>query len=303
MKRYHSIEEYDAARRAGQISGGSAVTLGKFDGVHLGHQKLLQKVMEKSRTELSSVVFAIEISSSGILSHEERALFLEQLGIDVLIECPFTKQISGMSAEDFVSRILRDILNAAYVAVGTDYHFGRKRLGDSNMLTALAPENGFEAEIVEKERYLDLEISSSRVRDSLKAGDMELTNHLLGRNYPILGTILHGRHIGTSLGMPTVNLIPPQEKLLPPDGVYASFSYLPDGRIFRGITNIGLKPTVGADFRGVETNLMDFDEDLYGTRIRTDLVHFLRPERKFDSLNALREQVGRDKEAALSYLI
>jgi riboflavin kinase/FMN adenylyltransferase len=302
MKIYHTLNEYEEAAGRGELPfRSSAVTLGKFDGVHLGHQALLRRVKEASGKGLSAVVFAIDVRQEGILSHRERACFLEQAGMDVLTECPFSREFMNLTPVEFIERILVGILHAEYIAVGTDFRFGHRRMGDAQLLCALAGQYGYRTEIVPKERYAGLEISSTRVRDALQKGDMELAKHLLGRSYPVAGRVMHGNHIGTGLGMPTINLLPEENKLLPPLGVYASHTVLEDGRMIAGVTNLGYKPTVGSSAVSAETNLFDFHEDLYGSMVRTGFEYFIRPERKFDSLQDLAAQVEKDIRTAEAY--
>lgn len=300
---YHTLNEYEDAAGRGELPfRASAVTLGKFDGVHLGHQALLKRVKEASGSGLSAVVFAIDVRQEGILSHRERAAFLKQAGMDVLTECPFSKEFMNLTPLEFIERILIGILHAEYIAVGTDFRFGHKRMGDAQLLASLAGKYGYRIEIVPKERYAGLEISSTRVREALLKGDMELAEQLLGRSYPVAGRVMHGNHIGTGLGMPTINLIPEENKLLPPRGVYASRTVLEDGRVIAGVTNLGYKPTVGSSMISAETNLFDFHEDLYGSMVRTGFEHFIRPETKFASLQDLAEQVEKDIRTAKEYL-
>ena len=175
MKIYHTLNEYEEAAGRGELPfRASAVTLGKFDGVHLGHQALLKRVKEASGSGLSAVVFAIDVRQEGILSHRERAAFLKQAGMDVLTECPFSKEFMNLTPLEFIERILIGILHAEYIAVGTDFRFGHKRMGDAQLLASLAGKYGYRTEIVPKERYAGLEISSTRVREALLKGDMKM---------------------------------------------------------------------------------------------------------------------------------
>ena len=287
MNYFHGTTEF-------QIEQSCAVTLGKFDGVHLGHQKLMRHIKSMEGKQVISVVFALNSHSGNlILTEKEQKNIVEKMGISCLIQCPFIPEISGMEPEQFVKEILVERLHAKYIAVGTDFHFGRGRTGDVNTLEKLQQKFGFQLDIIPKERLGEREISSTYVREALSAGDMPLAHKLLGRPYFVSGIVMHGRKIGRTLGMPTVNLIPPPEKLLPPDGVYVSKT-LVDGTIYPGITNIGYKPTVGEKFRGVETYLFDVDMDLYGTEILTELLFFVRAEKRFASLQELKYQMQRD---------
>ncbi len=275
------------------------MTLGKFDGIHTGHRKLVQNIVSYAQSHhLTSVVFAIEVDRDAILSHEERALYLESLGVDVLVECPFSRQFMHLNPEAFVRTILEETLHTRYAAVGTDFVFGHNREGNASDLQAICETYGCRTLILEKERYQGEDVSSTRVREALGKGDMELAEALLGRPYPICGTVEHGAHIGTGIGIPTVNLALDAHKILPPDGVYASITTLPDHSVRRGLTDIGTRPTVGGGTRRAETTLMDFHSDLYGSWISHELLRFIRPETKFSSLDDLKNQIQKDRRAA-----
>lgn len=281
----------------------SAVTLGKFDGVHLGHQKLLQKVLDKEKEGMRGIMFAIDSRDTGILTEEEREDFVSDFGIDVLIECPFSRELMTMSPEKFLSFVLKDTLHASYVVVGTDFCFGYRRAGNADTLLSLQEKFGYQACIIDKECYGGEEISSTRVRTALQKGDMELVAALLGRTYTVTGEVLHGRHLGSSIGFPTANLIPGSEKLLPPDGVYVSVTSLQDGRRLGGVTNIGTNPTIGeGNVRSVETNLFDFNEDIYGQKTVTSILHRIRGEMIFGSVSQLSARMAEDAQAGREYL-
>ena len=299
MHVYHSLEEYREQNRSGKRS---AVTLGKFDGLHKGHLKLISDVLEiSSVNDLQSVVFVIELHEKGILSHAERRSMLESMGIDILIECPFSRHFMEMSPDTFARSILCDTLHASFAAVGDDYRFGYHRAGDAVTLKELGRIYGFKTDIAEKEMYLSEEISSTRVRDALTAGDMQLVEALLGRPYRVSGIVRHGKHLGSQYDMPTVNLLPPADKILPKDGVYAGIVEIPDGSTYTGLTNIGFRPTVNGTHRTIETTLLNYSGDLYGADICLSLNHFIRGEIKFPSMEKLREQIEKDKMAAESF--
>lgn len=284
----------------------TAVTLGKFDGVHRGHQKLISHICEKEQQGLESVVVTIwpDPKAKALLTKGEKKELLRKLGVSWWIDCPFLPQISHMEPEDFVREILVKRLRAKYIAVGSDFRFGYQRKGDCRFLERMQKEMGYELEVLEKETYGNREISSTYVKEALEQGNMELVRELLGYPYTVQGEVLHGRRIGRTLGMPTTNLIPSIGKLLPPNGVYASRTVMEEGdsKTERpGITNIGYKPTVGEYFRGVETYLFDFGGDLYGQEIAVQLYAFERPEQKFESMDALKEQMHRDIEFGKEY--
>ena len=273
----------------------TAISLGKFDGLHMGHQLLVNRILKKKEEGLKALIFTFDFGDRPmLLLPEERRALLKKWGVDCLIECPFVESLAHMEAEDFVREILVKRLHVKYLAVGTDFHFGHNRKGSYQLLEAMQEECGFEVEVVEKACYDGEEISSTRIRRELEQGHMELVNQLLGYNFSVTGEVLHGRQIGRTLGLPTTNLLPGPGKLLPPNGVYATRTRIAD-EIFEGITNIGLKPTVGAEpRRGVETFLFDLDRNLYGDVITVNFYGFERPERKFESLEALKARIEQD---------
>lgn len=272
----------------------TAVTLGKFDGLHRGHQKLIKRTMGYQRQGYKSTVFTLDFGRKEmLLTGEERREILEKKGVSYLIDCPFLPEVASMEPEDFIQSVLVDKLHAKKIVVGEDFHFGHNRKGDARLLKELEHIYEYEAEIVRKEKEGDREISSTYIREEIAKGNMEAAGRLLGYPYFVSGEVLHGRHIGSRLLVPTTNLVPTTRKLLPPNGVYISRT-LVNGREYGGITNIGYKPTVGEKFRGVETYMFDFDEDLYGCDITVQLLKFLRPEKKFDSIDRLREQMKQD---------
>lgn len=289
-----------------QTGGKSAVAIGKFDGIHRGHIALLEHILEQKKRGLLAVVFTFYPSASVFFGKgEERELtplkekreFFKKLGIDILIEFPLNKETAAIPAKDFVTEILVKQMQAAYIAAGTDLSFGDKGKGNKELLLQMADELDFQVEIIDKVMDKDREISSSYVRKEIEQGNMEKVSDLLGRNYSVTGTVEKGNQLGRRLGMPTLNLYPEEDKLLPPNGVY--YSYVDcRGKRYKGITNIGQKPTVNDTLTvSVETYLYDFSRDMYGEKIITELIHFKRPERKFENVEALKTQVQADIEA------
>lgn len=291
------IMEYRKGTIDFHIDGPSAISLGKFDGLHRGHQTLLKRIVDKKKEGMSAVIFTFDFGrGQGLMLREERRRMLEQWGVDWMLECPFVPEISHMEPEDFVRRMIRDALRGAYLAVGTDFRFGYQRRGDYRLLKQMAAECGYTVDVVEKEQYRGRDISSTFIREELGKGNMELVNRLLGYPYSVSGEVVHGRAIGRTLGMPTINILPDQGKLLPPNGVYATLSRI-EGRDYEGITNIGYKPTVeGERQMGVETYLFDVNENLYGKEVTVYFFAFERPERKFASLEELKGQLMQDME-------
>ena len=272
-----------------------AVTMGKFDGIHRGHQKLVEKIKERKALGEQAVLFAIDASSNMILTSQERASILERMGVDVLVECRLDDRIRHMRAENFIKEILMGDLGASYVVVGEDNRFGFERKGTPELLKEFGRKYGFSVDILPKEMDGKRKISSTFIREELKKGNMEKISSLMGMDYFVEGDVVHGRGMGHKVLLPTTNLVPPKSKILPPNGVYVTTSYF-DGRTYGGITNIGCKPTVGESFIGVETYLFDCDEDLYGKKCRVDFKKFLRPEKKFPSLEALKARLLADAE-------
>lgn len=290
----------------------SAITLGKFDGIHKGHQKLMKKVLEKREAGLKSVVFTfgqmpgtVFLGNKGrtILTKEERQRHLESMGIDYMVECPFVPQIIQMEPEKFIEEILVNQLHVKYIAVGPDFRFGHNRKGDCRMLQELSSVYGYEVEVLEKECLDDKIISSTYVRDMLEKGEMESVANLLGYPYYVAGTVIHGHKIGRRIGIPTTNLLPDEEKMLPPNGVYLTKTLFEGQEIF-GITNIGVKPTIsGEEAKGIETHLFEFDGDLYGKELTVEFYAFHRPEQKFESLEQLKAQLAEDIQWGRQWIV
>lgn len=301
MEYIHGTEDFKLERS-------SAVTLGKFDGVHLGHQKLISIVKEKAEEQgLLSVMFTFDRIPLSICpqknqhflsTNSERRMLCENYGIDVEVEYPFTTTLMNMEPEEFVSDILINKLKAKVIVVGTDYCFGRDRSGNVEFLISNAAKYGYETIVVEKEKFQDKDISSTYVREELKLGHMETVNVLLNRPYSITGIVAKGNQLGRKLEIPTINVYPTEIKLLPPNGVYES-RILIDGVWYYGVTNLGTKPTISDGYEvSVETNVFDFDKDVYGNRVEVALYHFLRQEMKFENVEALKKQMESDASFA-----
>ena len=301
MEYIHGTEDFKLERS-------SAVTLGKFDGVHLGHQKLISIVKEKAEEQgLLSDMFTFDRIPLSICpqknqhflsTNSERRMLCENYGIDVEVEYQFTTTLMNMEPEEFVSDILINKLKAKVIVVGTDYCFGRDRSGNVEFLISNAAKYGYETIVVEKEKFQDKDISSTYVREELKLGHMETVNVLLNRPYSITGIVAKGNQLGRKLEIPTINVYPTEIKLLPPNGVYAS-RILIDGGWYYGVTNLGTKPTISDGYEvSVETYVFDFDKDVYGNRVEVALYHFLRQEMKFENVEALKKQMESDASFA-----
>lgn len=286
-----------------ELHSPSAVAIGKFDGIHRGHQSLLRHVLEQKDRGLQAVVFTFDPSPAAFFSgidlpelttKEEKRRIFAGLGIDVLIEYPLDPLTAATEPERFIEEILVGQMRTAYIAAGTDLSFGKEGKGDAKLLADLAGRFCYQVEIIEKICLEGVEISSSYVREVVKRGDMETARRLIGDAYSVRGVVAHGKKLGRRLGMPTVNLLPEREKLLPPYGVYFS-EVLFGEQVYKGITNIGCKPTVNNENQvGVETYLYDFAQDIYGKEITVRLFSFLRAERKFSSVEELKNQMASD---------
>ena len=290
----------------------SAVTLGKFDGLHRGHQKLINKVIQLNKEmNVRSIVFAFDMNPlfqkkglkrEGIMTNEERRRRLENR-VDTLVECPFTDSISSMEAETFIKQVLIDILHAEYIVVGSDFRFGHNKRGDVDMLSRFADIYGYKLFVVEKELYKEREISSTYIREELKKGNMKTANDMLGYPYTITGKVEYGHQLGRRLGFPTMNVHPADEKILPPNGVYID-SVKVDGIWYNGIGNVGVKPTVTNDNRMlIESFLFDYNGNAYNKQVEIHLFEFCRPEKKFESVEAMKNQVNSDITDAKKYFV
>lgn len=287
----------------------TAVTLGKFDGVHRGHQKLIQTACEE--TNMLSVVFTFASPPGAILTGtrqkvlttaDEKRSILEEMGVDFLVEYPFNESICRLEPKEFVRHVLVGQLNVGLVVTGSDFRFGYQRKGDTSLLKKMGRRYGFFVKVLEKEQDQGIDISSSRVKEKVGMGDMEEVKRLLGRPYRIREKVVHGIALARTLGIPTLNMIPSDEKILPPNGVYATETRI-HGRVFKGITNIGTKPTVTKEKTVVaETHLFDYHEDdLYDQILDIDLYYFIRPEICFDSVSHLKEQMEADIQTSKEY--
>lgn len=289
-----------------QLNRETAIAIGKFDGVHVGHRRLLEEILEKKKEGLETCVFTFDVSPSVLFGlgdgkvlttrKEKREIFRE-LGVDVLVEFPMNHQTASIPAADFVRRYLACALCARFIAAGEDLSFGQFGRGDARLLRALADELAFSVRTIQKVRIDGTEVSSTYVRSLVEQGNMEKAELFMGAPFSVQGMVMHGRKLGHTLGFPTINLVPEKDKLLPPFGVYRSRVRVGE-RLFPAVTNVGKKPTVGGEEQiGVETHLYDFDGDLYGQEVSVHLLHFHRPEQKFDTLEALKEQIARDIQA------
>jgi len=285
------------------LSEKTAVAIGKFDGIHLGHQKLLSRLLLQKERGLLATVFTFDIPAAffggeekELTTRAEKRAVFAALGIDVLIEFPLNRETAATAPEAFVQDYLAKRMRAAYICAGPDLSFGKGGKGDFSLLSRCADRFGYRTERIEKVKVDGEEVSSTRVREAVRLGRMENVQGMLGKPYSAGGFVEHGKQLGRTLGMPTANLLPDEKKLLPPNGVYHTRVRI-DGRDerYRGISNVGCKPTVSDENRvRIETYLYDFDGDLYGREMIVEFLHFCRPERKFDSVEAMKTQIAAD---------
>ena len=296
-------------QKAFHLPEDTVVAVGKFDGEHRGHQKIIATMLTVAREQgLKTAIFTFGTPPAAvvsgqrrpqILTNEERRERLHQAGIDYIVEYPFDAEIAAMDGEDFVREILLGAMRMRAIVGGEDLRFGKAGAVNAAKLKSLGERLHFSVYIIQKETEAGEEISSSLIREALAAGDMAKANTLLGMPYTAEGVVQHGNGIGNRiLGFPTINLLLPAGKLLPRRGVYQTETVLPDGRTFRSITNVGTNPSVEQDHLShrlrLESFLLDFSGNLYDTRVRLRFLRFIRPEKKFASLIALKQQIMAD---------
>ncbi len=285
----------------------TAVTVGKFDGVHLGHRQLINEVTNAATAQsISSVVFSFsqppsvffkKIGHSTILTSQEKAYIINDLGVDIFIEYPFD-ELAYMLPEDFVSEVLIKHLRAKLIVVGEDFKFGRNQQGDCRLLARVASEKGVDVKILPHCMMDGEKVSSSRIRKYIMNNDFANAEAYMGRPYFISGTVSHGKKLGRAvIGYPTANIIPQANKLICENGVYATKAKI-GGAFFNSVTSIGFNPTVKGEQKTVETYIFDFDKNIYGEEIAVFFYKRLREETKFGSIDELIAQIGKDVEAA-----
>lgn len=307
MKVYNHIEEYKGATNA-------AVTTGTFDGVHIGHQKILKRLIEVAKNANGEsvlltfhphprLVLQSDIDLQLLNTQREKIKRLELAGIDHLIIHPFTKQFSRLSSMEFVRDILVERIGTKKLVIGYDHHFGRNREGSFEHLVEYGPTYGFDVEEISALDIDHVNVSSTKIRTALLEGDLETAATYLSYNYEFSGKVIQGKQIGRSIGFPTANVdLQSSHKLIPADGVYAVHVKI-NNSLHYGMLNIGLRPTVSNEnTKSVEVNIFDFKEELYGTEITVILQHRVRNEQRFRSVNDLKSQLEKDKQACKKHL-
>lgn len=307
MKIFHSINDFKSTKK-------TIVTIGTFDGVHIGHQKIIEKLIQNAADyNYESLILTFfphprmvlqEGSEIKLLNTiEERSKLIEKTGLSNLIIHPFNKEFSRLTAEEFVKTILVDIFNIQKIIIGHDHRFGRNRTADIRDLELFGKQFGFEVEQISAQEIDAVSISSTKIRNAINEGNMAIANEYLGYNYLLSGIIIQGKQLGRTIGFPTANLkIEEEYKLIPKNGVYIVKSTINQKTVF-GIMNIGINPTVNGEKLSIEVHFIDFDGDLYNSKIEISVLERIREEQKFDSIELLKQQIQKDKDLAISYII
>lgn len=293
--------------------GPTVVTIGTFDGVHIGHRKIIKRLVESAEgQQLKSTVLTFFPHPRMVLQKgagvklintiEERKAILNSTGIDQLIVYPFTKEFSRLSAREYIENVLVKQLKAKKVIIGYDHHFGRNRTADINDLKTFGKTYGFEVEEIPEQDMDEVAVSSTKIRKALESGNVEKANKYLGQPFMLTGKIVRGKGLGKDFGYPTANLnIKEDYKLVPKKGVYISQANI-DGKHVYGMTNIGTNPTVGGKEKTIETYFFDFEQDLYGKELQIDLLKRIREEKNFDNIDDLKCAMKADEEYTKTYL-
>ena len=306
MKVIQSIAAFNSSEK-------TIVTIGTFDGIHIGHQKILKNLIRTANNEgKKSVLLTFFPHPRMVLQKEnkilllntikEKSSLLEKMGLDYLIIHPFSREFSRLTALEFVRDILVNKLNTSRLIIGYDHHFGKNREGNIHQLKEYSLLYDFKVEEIPAQDIDDVSVSSTKIRTALKDGNLKTANNYLGYHYMLNGTVVSGKKLGGTIGFPTANLeIKEPYKLVPKTGVYIIKTHI-NTVLYTGIMNIGFNPTVLGKHQTIEAHLFDFNEDLYGKEIMIEFIYFLREEHKFKSIEELVVQLNIDKENAISYL-
>jgi riboflavin kinase/FMN adenylyltransferase len=289
------------------------VTIGTFDGVHFGHQKIIEKLVnEAKKANKKSVLLTFfphprmvlqkDASLELINTIDERSALLERTGLDYLIIHPFSKEFSRTTALEFVRDILVNQLNISKLIIGYDHHFGKNREGNITQLTEYSHLYGFKVEEIPAQDIDDVSVSSTKIRRALASGNLKTANNYLGYNFMLNGNVINGKQLGGRIGYPTANIdVKENYKLIPKTGVYVVKSTIDNKTIF-GMMNIGNRPTVNGNHQTIEVHFFDFNQDLYHQNLTIELIYFLRDEEKFDSIDSLIHQLKKDEHTARDYI-
>ena len=306
MKIIRSIADFDSSEK-------TIVTIGTFDGIHIGHKKILKNLITNAREEgKKSVLLTFFPHPRMVLQKDktilllntldEKSVLLEKMGLDFLIIHPFSKEFSRLTALEFVRDILVNKLNTSRLIIGYDHHFGKNREGNIHQLKEYSLLYDFKIEEIPAQDIDDVSVSSTKIRKALKEGNLKTANNYLGYYYMLSGTVVNGKKLGGTIGFPTANIeIKEPYKLIPSTGVYIIRTRI-NSDLYNGIMNIGFNPTVLGKHQTIEAHLFDFNENIYGEKIKIEFLYFLREEQKFKSVEELVTQLNIDKENAISFL-
>lgn len=306
MKIFKNVATYKSNKK-------TFVTIGTFDGVHIGHQKVIKNLVKNaSLTNSTSVLLTFFPHPKMVLENntdiklintiDERIQLLKKTGLEILIIQEFTEAFSNYTALDFVKNILVDTLNIDTLIIGYDHKFGKNRKGDFKQLESYGETFGFKVQEISKQEIDNFTISSTKIRKAIEFGEIKKANNYLGYPYMLTGTVVKGKNLGEKIGFPTANIeIKETYKLLPKTGAYVVQSHINNTTIF-GMMNIGYRPTVSGKNQTIEINFFDFNEDLYDSIIQIEVLSFLREEQKFNSVESLKNQLHKDKKIALEVI-
>ncbi|MEA5457468.1 bifunctional riboflavin kinase/FAD synthetase [Arcicella sp. LKC2W] len=300
MNVYYGLEEFKKLDNA-------VVTSGTFDGVHLGHRKILNRLIEVAQqTNGESVVITFYPHPRTVISPDNKVVnllstldekieLLEKSGIQHLVIIPFTREFSELSSEEFIQKILIQTIGTKTLVIGFDHRFGKNREGSFEYLKAHKANYGFEIEEISRQDIENIGVSSSKIRKALQDGDIQLADHFLGRNYSLSGVIVKGKQLGRTIGFPTANIqVREIAKLIPTTGVYAVKVGYKENQL-KGMLNIGNRPTVDGTFQTIEVNIFEFDREIYGENLTVEFIQKIRNEQKFNGLDELKAQIAKDK--------
>lgn len=305
MRIYYSLDDFSPVKNA-------VVTSGTFDGVHMGHKKILSRLSEVARKNNGEtvvitfwphprlVLYPNDTNLKLLNTFEEKAALLKKQGVHHLLRIPFTKEFSQLSSEDFITKILVAKIGTKKLVIGYDHHFGKNREGSFEQLTLNAPRYGFEVEEIPRQDVEHVTVSSTTIRKALETADLETANHLLGQPYMLSGRVVKGDQLGRTIGYPTANLeIDSIHKLIPADGIYAVHVRHAD-TFYKGALYIGNRPTVDGTKKVIEVNIFNFAQEIYGESLTVEFHAFIRGDKKLASLEELKHQIALDKEHVLA---